>query len=199
MRTEVKNLDKDDILKFWIKVYFGTTSPNKIVDAVIDRAYRDFNRTLHGLGEFQTKDKYNSLKQVMKGIVSEIDNCNFLNQDKFDEWHRLKCDEIISSFSCIPYSLYYGQAQKWLNMTIKYLTAINFDSDNLIKSNYHFFHVPIDNIIQDQLQNYGIPKLKMSWSRIDNYKVYLDYQLKIRDKFNDNIPLVVEFGLFNGS
>ena len=199
MKSESRSLNKHDITNFWIKVYFGTTAPNKILDAVIDRAYRDFNRTMHGLGEFQTKDKYNSLKQVLRNIVLEMDSCIFLNQAQFDEWHKLKCDEIISSFSCIPYTLYYGQAQKWLNMTLKYLTAINFESDNLFKVNYHYFHVPIDKIIQDQFQKFGIPKLKLNWSRIDNYNVYFDYQLKIRAKFTPRIPLDVEFELFNGS
>lgn len=84
-------------------------------------------------------------------------------------------------------------------MTLKYLTAINFETDNLIKTNYHFFHVPIDNIIQDQLQNFGISKLNMSWNTIYNYNIFLDYQLKIRSIFCPKIPLVIELELFNAS
>jgi hypothetical protein len=197
MDFEVKKLQKTDIQNFWIKLYFGTNTSNELLNAVIDRAYRDFNRTLHGLGENQTKNKYNNLRNVIKGIVQEIDKINFQTQDNFDQWHKSKCDEIISSFANIPYQLSYGQAQKWLNMTLKYLTALSFDTKDSIKSNYHFFHIPIDNIIQEQLEKYGIIKIKNRWSRINDYKSYLDYQKEIREKFCHNTPLEVEFVLFN--
>jgi len=194
----MSDVTQQDILNFWIRCYINpSTNP---IDAVIDRAYRDFNRTLHGISKVQTEAKYLNLKNVMYQIILEISNVKFKNQREFDKWHESKCTSLITAFNVIAnHKLYIGQAQKWLNMSLKYLFALGEDFISGIRINYTFFHIPIDNIIQDQLIKHGIPKLECSWSRIDDYCTYLNYQKMVRNKFLDQIPLAVEFKLFNES
>jgi hypothetical protein len=95
------------------------------------------------------------------------------------------------------HKLFIGQAQKWINMTLKYLFALGENRIKGISKNYIYFHFPLDNIIQDKLVKLGIPKFKVSWSRIDNYVEYLNYQCLVRTKFAGQILMDVEFRLYN--
>jgi hypothetical protein len=83
-------------------------------------------------------------------------------------------------------------------MSLKYLFALGENRINGITNNYNYFHFPVDKIIQDKLkERYNIGKLKTAWSRIQNYEIYLNYQKICRTHFNGQIPLDVEFKLFN--
>jgi hypothetical protein len=64
--------------------------------------------------------------------------------------------------------------------------------------NYAFFHISIDNIIQERLaeSTIGIKKIKTSWSRM-KYDDYIRYQNEVRKKFNGQIPMDIEFKEFN--
>jgi len=192
----MRTLTQTDIENFWIRCYLNPTT--NLTEASIDRAYRDFNRTLHGIGEEQTKDKQNELKSFIIKFVSELLTKTFNNQDDFDRWHELKCVELVKAYRDISnHKLFIGQAQKWINMTLKYLFALGENRIKGISKNYIYFHFPLDNIIQDKLVKLGIPKFKVSWSRIDNYVEYLNYQCLVRAKFAGQIPMDVEFRLFN--
>ena len=82
-------------------------------------------------------------------------------------------------------------------MTLKYMFAIGNEIINGIERNYKFFHIPIDNIIQEKLEFYNVNKIKGKWSRIDNYEIYFQYQNQVREAFIGQIPLEIEFRLFN--
>lgn len=194
--TYMTSLTQTDIENFWIRCYLNPTI--NLTEAAIDRAYRDFNRTLHGIGKVQTKDIQGDLKNAIIKIVSELLTTNFNNQRDFDIWHETKCENLVKAYKDLAnHKLYIGQAQKWINMSLKYLFALGDNRIKDISKNYKYFHFPIDNIIQDKLVKQNIPRLKISWSRIDNYADYLNYQERVRTKFSGQIPLDVEFKLFN--
>ena len=191
-------IHQKDITKFWLRVYFGSSIENSVVLSAIDRAYRDFNRTMHGIAKNKknTVEAYNELRSLMNEIISEILTRDF-NQNSFDIWHKESCEKLIGGFNqIIEYPLYYGQAQKWINMSLKYLFAIGNEKIDGIDRNYKFFHIPLDNIIQTKLISYKIAKIPIKWSRIDDYMTYIDYQNKVREIFKGQIPLEVEFRLF---
>jgi len=190
------SLTKEDINEFWIKLYLNPKTD--LIDACIDRAYRDFNRTLRGLRNTQSKEKYTSIKGILKSFIHEILNITFQNQTDFDHWHLGKCDVLKSEFrNQLAYPLSYGQAQKWINMSLKYCFALGEDKVQGILKNYQFFHIPVDNIIQNKLLKENIQKFPFPWSHIDNYNSYLDYQKIVRNRFKGQIPMDVEFKLFN--
>ena len=107
-------------------------------------------------------------------------------QSDFDKWHKECCDKLIKTFDKQLFT--YGQAQKWINMSLKNLSMLDHQ---LIEKQYEFFHVPIDNYIVDIT---GI-KISVAWSRISNYDEYIEFQNKFRDTY-EGIPLDNEFKLW---
>lgn len=192
-------LTQDEIKKFWIRVYLGTTNEKELIVAAIDRAYRDFNRTMHGIGEKQTDKTKKFLSDFMLAVVDSLTSKQFVNQAEFDDWHKLKCDELKKAFHQYPgFKISYGQAQKWINMTLKYLFALGDNIVNGISANYAYYHIPIDNIIQNKLlEKYAIQKFSERWSKIDDYEKYLNYQMKVRQTIQNQIPMDIELRLFN--
>lgn len=192
----VTSLTRTDIENFWIRCYLNPSG--NLTYAAIERAYRDFNRTLHGIAKEQTPEKQDQLKKEIARIVSEELTTTFNNQNEFDQWHESKCIDLINAYKEISdHKIFVGQAQKWINMSLKYLFALGESRINGISKNYAYFHFPLDNIIIKKLKKYNFPKLKVRWSRIDNYDDYMAYQRLMRSKFSGQIPLDVEFRLYN--
>ncbi len=196
MTTILKQSDFED---FWIRVYLNPKED--FFTACADRAYRDLNRTIHGLAKIQTKDNYLRIRAILIKISKELIDLDFKDQHSFDKAHRAKCYQLIESFKAeydtVEYTI--GQAQKWINMFLKYLFALGESRVSGISKNYGYFHVPLDNIIQDLfLDKARIKRVPVSWSRIVDYEIYLDYQKEIRKFYKKSIPLDVEFKLFNG-
>lgn len=182
--------------KYILDLFFGT---NKPLENCINRAYRDFNRTLHGISSLQNNENVTS--DIKKNLVSEFEKLKTLNiktQLDFDNWHHNQCTIIKTLYIENNYSLFYiGQAQKWINMTFKYIFSYGNKYLDGYDEIYQFCHVPLDNILIDELKKFYPPKLKTSWSRINNYETYIEYQNWFRNKF-DNLPLDVEFKLWLG-
>jgi hypothetical protein len=164
MESQLKTAEIIEYLRY---LYFG--EDKDIIKASLDRAFLDFNRTLWGLGKFPHKNEYIKVaKSTLYEKVSGILDIKNESQNKFDSWHKGCCDDMISAFE--GFKFHYGQAQKWINMTMKYIFVLDQEKVN---SNYQFLHIPIDNIIIDALKSYDAPKLSCSWSRIDDYQQYL--------------------------
>lgn len=187
----ITTVDKD-ILDFLKAIYFGDFSnPYK---SASDRAYRDMNRTIR----FEGLDSIVRLKlrEITTDILSRnIDALHTSKMDKqvtFDNWHYNVCSEIRTLYRNSNVHLTYGQAQKWVNMTIKYLYILEVYSFNDI---FGFLHIPLDNYIFDiSRDSLGIERPHIAWSKWDDYEgQYLDYQIQIRNKVVGCEPLRWEF------
>ena len=66
-----------------------------------------------------------------------LDDCT-----DFDDWHNALCKGIINCSESI-YPISYGIAQKWVNMTLKYLLICGYD----FKEKETSLHVPVDSYI----------------------------------------------------
>lgn len=171
----------EDIVKYLEVAYFGDCSdPFK---AASNRAYLDMCRTIHDewFKNMEKGDKEVVKDAVTKLIADRIRNdlaniANGVTQESFDKWHRVTCSGIIKEF--IPcHKLSYGQAQKWLNMTCKYLCILGSKemNDNLLR-----LHIPVDRIVyQIARENLGVNPPDCVWSRL-NYVDYIEYQRKLR-------------------
>lgn len=85
-----------------------------------------------------------------------------------------------------------GQSQKWLNMAIKYIRVCGEDEIPGFDCIYSFCHVPLDNLILYKFNKLpDFPALKISWSRINDYRQYFQIQKWIRDNF-EACPLDLE-------
>lgn len=150
------------IIEFLRYSYFSITrsdSMNDILRKCADRAYLDLCRII----KFKTDDK--NVKTAYKAkicgmLVKEYDI--LLNavesfddkQNAFDSEHNRICEEIIKTYSEIS-ELTYGQAQKWLNMMLKYVLLI--EGVSVLKN---YLHIPVDSYI---MQTVGSDNLKLRY------------------------------------
>ena len=189
--------DKYDYL---LRLYFGD-DPDRL-SCCIARAYRDLNRTIHGFAKVSEAETLRAqASAVVRTFLTRfVAQAVELDQAAFDKRHRSACTKLCATYSEAGFAEFrVGQAQKWLNMALKY--ALTFGEDRL--SGYaHLFslaHIPLDNIILDKLRRYGVPQLTTPWSRIGEYEVYMGIQRWVRSKFVGSAPLAVEFALWQGA
>ncbi|MBP5677108.1 MAG: hypothetical protein J6W88_01270 [Bacteroidales bacterium] len=185
----------EDILRFLKLAYFGNTE--NPFNAAGDRAYRDFCRTI----DFPKSEYKLSRRELLKRAIKRQkckddiylwleESLNNIAKYDYDKWHEITCDGIIERFKSQAL-LTYGQAQKWLNMTMKYLLVFdNKDVCQLIPP----LHVPIDNgVIRKAKKMYKLSAPPTPWSQWDK-ETYVKYQHRLRDKVSmDYCPIIWEF------
>ena len=181
-------LTKTDYLNFFETYLFGDTSDS--INSAIKLAYRDVCRTIHGINKL--KDKESVLIPIKAVLYEEIQRMTSLKlknitQDGYDKWMEFACRRLTVYGDSI--NLTVGQAQKWINMTMKYLSMIDSKKTEKI---YEFCHIPIDNYVL-KITNYD--KFNTAWSRINDYEDYLRFQKWFREKYT-GIPLDEEFNLW---
>ena len=206
------------LLDFLLYSYFGCSSEDSeqtVKKKCAYRAYLDLARTV--------KYTYSSteLKKATVGtdayafISVQKDRIKFIcskliesiegypnHSGGFDAWHESKCAQIIDRMNA-PYGdgnkvflkarFTYGQAQKWVNMTLKYLWLLDMLPNGLSEAE---LHVPVDSFILEalkgtQLFNTEGNKITGSgesyyyngeaWSAISDPKNYKKLQDGIRD------------------
>ncbi len=151
-------------------------NPGKVIRCCAERAYLDFNRTLTYVSSLKKKgqgltpkgkEKAKSFRERIYGKYDasvENSNCDVNMiwriqmmlrsecQNKFDELHTELCSRICcyaNTSDLLDSVFHYGQAQKWVNMTLKYMMLLGFWNELAEKepSARRFLHVPIDSYI----------------------------------------------------
>jgi hypothetical protein len=174
-------------------LYFGSNPDN--LSACIERAYRDFNRTLHGVAHIVEKkpEVHDRASAQVRSFLTGL--ADITDQTAFDNWHRTACAELSRIYSEAGYKDFHaGQAQKWLNMALKYILVFGEERVPGYAHVFELAHAPLDNIILDRFSRYGLRKLTTAWSRL-SYEEYMGVQLWLRSSFPDS-PLAVEFALY---
>ncbi len=191
MSVEYQNVDKD-ILDFLKVIYFGKIT--NLFEAASFRAYLDFNRTLR-FGKIEKCEREQLRKkgsEILKSQIEGLPNKGITTQDAFDLWHKDTCSMLRQPYLDSGLEFSWGQAQKWLNMTIKYLFILG---DRSIDGLFSFFHVPVDNyIIEGTKEDLKIKVSQKPWSRWNDYdNDYLSFQKELRNKIKDCDQLRWEF------
>lgn len=185
--------------EYLIRLYFGSGSD--YLERCIDRAYLDLSRTLSGLRGLTQKAALrersrDSMNQLFSGL--QHGRVSIKNQEQFDEFHRVACQDLSTLSAYYGYRQFsVGQAQKWLNMTFKYIFTMGERRVPGFNALYPLCHIPLDRIVIACLRRYGAPKLRCAWSRLNDYDEYLAYQRWIRQRFT-LAPLDVEFVVWLG-
>lgn len=170
-----------------IAFHFGTkvatadvTSEQAILGAS-GKAYADLQRTLQGMGTHPDRD---ILKQkTHESITAFVDDLATINsQEEFDQAHKRWCEKTVAEFeqyvhpTRTGFKFHYGQAQKWLNMTLKYLAVLDHPD---VQRVYPYLHVPLDQYVYNEASREGIKRLT-AWSRLGPEK-YITYQESLRE------------------
>lgn len=184
-------LDDNIILEFLKLAYFGKPSSDRPISKLAcDRAYRDFCRTIRPdkKNENSTSAYNNETLSIVREKVSNYLIMSLVplktvhNQEEFDKWHEDNCNWIIGQYAKYGIDFHYGQAQKWINMFLKYL-CIN-KNDTVLKA-IGLLHVPIDNIIIEvAVDNCFFSRPVERWSKWDRH-TYLKY-VKLLNKGIEN-------------
>jgi hypothetical protein len=189
MPSVLRRLDYEDYL---IHLIFGAEGDH--LQKCLRRAYLDFNRTLHGIRK--NENIYQAGADALRRRFESIQRAEISTQDQFDEWHKDSCVKLAAEYEERGYSsLYVGQAQKWLNMTFKYIFVFGEERVPGYSHLYGFCHVPLDNILLEAVENHSFEPLLCAWSRLNDYEVYLNRQRWFRSNF-PQAPLDVEFSLW---
>ena len=133
-------------------------------------------------------------------LFSQIQKLSALASN-YEEWHKNTCEELCKKYSevCLnenePFFTY-GNAQKWVNMTMKYLWLLDRLPEGLTAKS---LHVPIDSFILEKLREDNVDEIRRdgdtykykgkSWSQLDDYDVYLDIQTKIGQIAGKTFPI----------
>ncbi len=161
----------------------------------------------------ETKKSFKKLKEDFKGdienlilkYITQYNYCNSeisypseflnLNPTDFDKWHFALTHEMLKIAESEKYKdllkrgkhFTCGHAQKWINMTLKYMRIMGID-----KFDDTDLHVPLDDYILAAISRVdgiglGIDIDKpVNWSGITDYiNYYQNYQLRIREKLKD--------------
>lgn len=171
-----------DIVYFLKTLYFNDFSD--IFKASSDKAYQDFCRTIRvegfkGKSDIQKEESRTYVTDYLKKRITGADDelNSIVDQKSFDIWHTKTCNRIIEEF--LPCAkLNYGQAQKWLNMTCKYLCV--FEEPH-VKTIFPWLHAPIDTIVFERATELNVHNTsKKAWSNW-NEEDYKDYQNRLRE------------------
>lgn len=181
-------LTEQDVHHFLINAYFGSVDDPLYVAA--NSAYLDMNRTIefkkNGTITAEKKEELrNNVVSLIKTEIQDFIKNTKPSQDLYDDWHSSLCNAIIKSYTDANVPFHYGQAQKWINMTMKYLCVLNHSEANKI---VHLMHLPIDSIVFERADDLlTIPYPEFRWSRMteDQYKEYLG---NIRDALSKQNP-----------
>ena len=234
-KVKKENLDFLWYLIFKIKHSVAKENPAEALKKCIESGYHDTCRTIRYFRStnalnnskndlqgdqiaFQDnfkKNKENFIAAVNKKLFERINELLKDTEQCFDTWHHETCEEIIgiseemnkvTLFRKDLPLLYYGQAQKWLNITLKNMLVMDLWTKKMdvIRSK---LHVPVDNIVLDNAKTYYQLKIECdnkSWSRW-NKAIYVDFQNNIRslvrelnreDKATFDCPIDWEFDLW---
>lgn len=171
-------------MSWWKGDYFT----NDIIELAMTKAYRDLMRTIRNFSDNPEHDEIlKKARNSLKKSITRMMEVELNSQKEFDAMHKLACEDLINSFSTQLFTI--GQAQKWINMTFKYLHLLDYEKVNNV---YEYCHIPVDSYMLN-ITNYQMSK---PWSKIDDYDEYLKYQQWFRETYKDEIPLDTEFYLW---
>lgn len=198
--------------EFLVFSYFGITedelekddedTKEKIVKKCAERAYLDMCRTLTFSEKMDGKPKKEKdrIEEERKNFRNEIISEQIVpgviklfsgDVSKFKDEHNTICENIKNEKwenllkkrnKDDKGVFYYGQAQKWLNMTIKYMRMFGCFSKLINDNDFeNELHVPVDTyIITKAKEEFGITRPRDPWSKWDD-KEYKKFQGNLRD------------------
>lgn len=213
---------KKELYDFLMYSVFGIIDKEKDKNKKIKcarRAYRDLARTIKykyssselehakkGSKEADFKAKRDSwIREMCIELINSIDMFE-KEKKEFDIWHKELCikfvepteeDEVFCrGKEFLEEGITYGQAQKWLNMALKYLWLMDLLPTSISPE---WLHVPVDSYILKKLKQEDSFKerddiksdkyLDETWSAFSNYDNYKELQERIRDMLQEELPI----------
>lgn len=180
-------MDSERRLASLTAFYFGrkvarAPHSDEAIRSVSWPAYRDVARTLWGIGSHpQATELKEATRDKIVSFVHSLEDIR--SQEQFDQQHQAWCEDVVAYYQAHPhrdrpsFQFRYGHAQKWLNMTLKYLAVLGHPT---VEGAYDFLHAPVDRDVYARASSLlGVRQPKAAWSRLDG-GTYRDYQAEVR-------------------
>ena len=130
-------------------------------------------------------------QRLEREVKTILKSCR--SKAEYNDWHMNVCNRLLELYAGENIQMYVGQAQKWINMTMKYLYILTGDE---LKNIFDYLHIPLDNYVYSAAKKrLGISAPKKRWSRIDSYEEYMELQVKIWGAIDGQSP--IEWEIFN--
>lgn len=179
----------------------------------IERAYKDATmmgayNSLISKDNSNLKNKSNEAKekavQLLQGKFGISEKIVLIAINDFDTWHREVCESLVETYQEIKDEnnknfFTYGNAQKWLNMALKYLWLLDMLPGGIDGA---LLHAPIDSYILQKLEN-SIENISAengsykyngeTWSQLSDYEHYIELQKTIRTLAKADGKSVIEW------
>lgn len=207
--------DDERKANFLMRVFLGVKNPPiDWYEVAVRLAYATFMRTLTGYAKIKHKTgQVNASKYLRDRLEDYFKSYTVTSQADFDKWHMETCGNLIDKFGTwgVSSELTYGQAQKWVNISFKYLYAFTLFGCcvkgfpvEIDVSKMEYCHLPLDNIVICSLSKTEIKELKKidkkwkigkkswtydgrSWSKLTESD-YITIQEELRTVFHTTRP-----------
>lgn len=161
----------------------------EVYTAAVKLGYLDMCRTCHGIGakvsDAQRNESFEKLGGKIEGLLSDS---SIDSQEAFDAKHKELCDEYMRVLKKYEYEIKYGQAQKVVNMALKYLFCCEDASSNPV---FQYCHMPLDGLIMNWCKDWckkeyeiSVNSDKDAWSKLSEDK-YTKITKAIFDKLKN--------------
>lgn len=195
----MKGVNEKQRFNSLLRLYVGPsiiedhTSPEGVKE-VSEKVYSKLSSAMKGIKEHPAKDTLKEETHAsLYGFITNLKNdplpvqYSKAAQENFDARHHAWCANRMTAFnehSQAPdekdFTLTYGRAQMWINLTLKYLTLLGHPT---AVANYRYFHVPVDytsnRVHPTDVLGVSRPPRGIPWSQLDR-DPYWDYQQRLR-------------------
>lgn len=150
----------------------------KNFEGAAHKAYADMARRTLRIKENSKERKVlkEQATEILRQAVEKLKN----DSSDFPKWHEKSCNALIA---CYGGQISYGQAQKWLNMLLKYLYVYDVKGYETLFSSREgiaALDMPVDSKVIDALRRkYAVKPPTAGWSVWDR-NTYLAYQAAAR-------------------
>ena len=165
----------------------------EVYTAAVHLGYLDMCRTCHGIGakvsDAQRKASFKTLGEEINGLLSDS---SIDSQEAFDAKHKVLCKKYMDLLKKYGYAIKYGQAQKVVNMALKYLFCCE-DADLDI---FQYCHMPLDGLILNWCKKefkISVNSDKDAWSKLSKEK-YTDITKAIFCKLKSSSDVKYSIG-----
>ena len=156
----------------------------KNFEGAAHKAYADMARRTLRIKE-DSKERKVLKEQATKILRQAVEKLKKDSSD-FPKWHEKSCNALIA---CYGGQLSYGQAQKWLNMLLKYLYVYDVKGYETLFSSREgiaALDMPVDSKVIEALhRKYNVKRPTAGWSVWDR-NTYRAYQAAARSALQKN-------------
>lgn len=157
----------------------------EVYTAAVHLGYLDMCRTCHGIGtKVSANQRDESFKTLGEKIKCLLDDSSIDSQEAFDAKHKELCKNYMDLLKNKRYPIKYGQAQKVVNMALKYLFCCE---DASSKPAFEYCHMPLDGLILNWCKKelkIPVNSDKDAWSKLTEEK-YTNITEAIFDKLKN--------------